>query len=68
MFNEAAEVATGYLRESAKEVGDILKEAHNARMQEVNSLLTLQAQMNAAVQSVNLMDATAEGFNFSVVV
>ena len=40
-MNGIAPVDTGYIRESAQGVGHLLKSAHNARMAEVNTLLSI---------------------------
>ena len=43
-MNGIASVDTGYIRQSAAEIGNILKDAVNAQMQEVTDILTIQAQ------------------------
>lgn len=53
MNNGIAPVDTGYLRQSAQEVGGMIKDAVSEQMEEVNSLLEMQAQASQATQTIN---------------
>ena len=43
-MNGVAPIDTGYIRQSAAEIGNVLKDAVNAQMQEVNDIMAVQAQ------------------------
>lgn len=53
MLNGVAPVDTSYIRQSAMEIGNVLKDAVGAQMEEVNSILSLQAQYADAVATMN---------------
>ena len=58
-MNGIAPVDTGYIRSSAQEIGNMLQEAHQMRMSEVTSIMSMQSQLSNAVTEVNSMNATA---------
>ena len=52
-MNGIAPVDTGYIRSSAQELGNMLKEAVGAQIQEVKDILTVQAQVSSAANAIN---------------
>lgn len=54
-------VDTGYLRQSAQEIGGMLKDAVSAQLEEVNSLLQLQAQTAQATQAIDSVGLAMNG-------
>ncbi len=67
-MNEIAVVDTSYLRESAREIGSLLKDAHNARMAEVSALLSIQGTVRMGLESANALEGSqglGEGVDYS---
>ncbi|MBC8278688.1 MAG: hypothetical protein H8E46_10695 [FCB group bacterium] len=54
-------VDTGYLRQSAQEIGGLIKDAVSAQLEEVNSLLEMQAQIAQASQAVDAYGLSMNG-------
>jgi|GEM_PF-1648658 len=54
-------VDTTYLRQSAQEIGGILKDAVSAQLAEVEDILSLQAQTVQAAETLNMMDSSLGG-------
>lgn len=54
-------VDTGYLRQSAQEIGGMLKDAVSAQLEEVNSLIQMQAQTAQATQAIDAYGLAMNG-------
>ncbi len=54
-------VDTGYLRQSAQEIGGILQDAVFAQISEVEDILAMQAQTVQAAEAVNMMGSSLGG-------
>jgi hypothetical protein len=55
-----APVDTGFIRSSAQEVGNLLQAAFSSQMEEVNTLLSLQAEMAIGAENINSVADTLE--------
>jgi len=61
MLTEIAPVDTGYIRQSAQEIGGILKEAVTAQISEVEDILAIQAETVQAAETINMLESCAAG-------
>ena len=66
-MNGIAPVDTGYIRQSAQEVGNLIKSAHNAQMAEVTTLLSMQGTAKAGIELANSVGEFGIGTNVDII-
>ncbi len=52
-------IDTGYIRESVKDIGDLLQNVQSARMAEISALISMTATARTGLELVNAMDSAS---------
>ena len=66
-MNSVTPVDTNYLRDSAKEVGNLIKGAHNAQMAEVTTFLSMQATAQTGLAMANSVGSNQLGGSYTFI-